>query len=130
MREACQGYGEWPAQIAAGVCAGVDFAIANPKVAKALAPGSPSDRGRSDRYEQLVGGLVNCLRNNAPTEVQVPGSTDEAMLGGIVGMVGDHLRIGRGDRLKDLRPELVLLTLLPYVGFAEAKHWAEQTAAP
>ena len=35
----------------------------------------------------------------------------------MVGLVGDHLRIRRLDRLEELRPELVLLTLLPYLGF-------------
>ena len=34
--DACAGQREWPAQIAAGVYAGVDFAIANPAVAHAL----------------------------------------------------------------------------------------------
>jgi hypothetical protein len=46
----------------------------------------------------------------------------------MVGLVGDHLRIGRQDRLEELRPELVLLTLLPYLGFDEARKRANQVA--
>jgi hypothetical protein len=46
----------------------------------------------------------------------------------MVGLVGDHVRIGRLDRLAELRPELVLLTLLPYLGFEEAQSWANRTA--
>ena len=50
-------------------------------------------------------------------------------MAGIVGLVGgDHIRIGRVDRLAELRPELVLLTLLPYLGFSEAQRWANQMA--
>lgn len=46
------------------------------------------------------------------------------LVAGLVGLVGDHLRIGRPERLRELRPELVLLTLLPYLGFIEAQRWA------
>jgi hypothetical protein len=58
----------------------------------------------------------------------LPGSTDEALVAGVVGLVGDHLRIGRVDRLLELRPDLVLLTLLPYLGFSEAQRWANNVA--
>lgn len=60
----------------------------------------------------------------APHDRRLPVSTDEAMVAGVVGLVGDHVRIGRPERLTELRPELVLLTLLPYLGFAEARRWA------
>jgi hypothetical protein len=56
----------------------------------------------------------------------LPASTDEALVAGIVGLVGDHVRIGRVERLAELRPELVLLVLLPYLGFAEAQAWANR----
>jgi hypothetical protein len=46
----------------------------------------------------------------------------------VVGLVGDHLRIGRVDRLLELRPDLVLLALLPYLGFSEAQRWANDLA--
>jgi hypothetical protein len=123
--EACAGEDEWPAQVSAGIYAGVDFAIAHPEVAEALAfdsGGSGADTLR--RYESIVGRLVGFLRARAPIESRIPGAADEALVGGIVGLVGDHLRIGRLDRLEELRPELVLLTLLPYLGFLEAQKWA------
>ena len=40
----------------------------------------------------------------------------------------DHLRSGSLDRLREIAPELVHLMLLPYLGFDEAKRWAESTA--
>jgi len=123
--EACAGEEEWPAQVSAGIYAGVDFAIAHPEVAEALAldPGG-SGTDTLHRYESIVGRLVGFLRARAPIESRLQGATDEALVGGIVGLVGDHLRIGRLDRLEELRPELVLLTLLPYLGFLEAQRWA------
>jgi hypothetical protein len=124
--EACAAEEEWPASIAAGICAGVDYAIAHPEVADILAldPTSGSDTLR--RYESVIGRLTGFLRVKAPADGRLPGATDEALVAGMVGLVGDHLRIGRQDRLAELRPELVLLTLLPYLGFAEAQRWANQ----
>jgi hypothetical protein len=121
--EACAAEVEWPAQIAAGVYAGVDYAIAHPEVAETLVsePGAGADTLR--RYETVIARLAGFLQGKAPVE-RLPGATDEALVAGVVGLVGDHLRIGRLDRLAELRPDLVLLTLLPYVGFAEARHWA------
>jgi hypothetical protein len=125
---ACAPEMEWPAQVATAIYAGVDFVIANPVVARALSvdAGSPGDP--ASPYLRLIGRLAGLLRAKAPTGIRLPVSTDEALVAGIVGLVGDHIRIGRFDRLAELRPELVLLTLLPYLGFAEAQRWANQVA--
>jgi len=127
--EACATEEEWPAQVAAGICAGIDYAIAHPEVAQDLAYNAPAGADSLHRYESLIGRFTGFLRVKAPMTARVPGSTDEALVAGIVGLVGDHLRIGRTDRLEELRPELVLLTLLPYLGFSEAQKWANQVAS-
>lgn len=123
--DACAAEGEWPAQIAAGIYAGVDYAIAHPEVAETLATDAGAGADTLHRYETVIGRLAGFLRVKAPAE-RLTGATDEALVGGMVGLVGDHLRIGRLDRLAELRPDLVLLTLLPYLGFAEAQHWANR----
>jgi hypothetical protein len=122
--DACAREREWPAQVAAGVYAGVDFAIANPGVARALTIDGAAEVACMQRYERVIGRLAGFIQIKAPAGTRLPASTDEALVAGIVGLVGDHLRIGRLDRLANLRPELVLLTLLPYLGFAEAQRWA------
>jgi hypothetical protein len=126
--DACSREDEWPAQIASGIYAGVDYAIANPEVAETLASEDAPSSDTLHRYEAVIGRLAGFLRAKAPKDDRLPGATDEALVAGIVGLVGDHLRIGRLDRLQELRPELVLLTLLPYLGFAEAKRWADEAA--
>ena len=126
--DACAGEEEWPAQVAAGIYAGVDFAIANPEVAETLASDDAAATDTLRRYESVIGRLAGFLRVKAPADERLPGATDEALVAGIVGLVGDHLRIGRLDRLEELRPELVLLTLLPYLGFDDAKRWADRAA--
>lgn len=122
--DACAAPEDWPAQIAAGVYAGVDFVVGNPEAAQSLTTAASSVSEYRSRYESLVGRLAGFLRVRAPHERRLPVSTDEAVVAGVVGLVGDHVRIGRADRLADLRPDLVLLTLLPYLGFAEAQRWA------
>jgi hypothetical protein len=81
-----------------------------------------------EAYEGTIKRLAELIRMNAPVGTRLPGATDEALVAGIVGLVGDHLRVGRSDRLEELRPELVLLALLPYLGFAEAQSWANRIA--
>jgi hypothetical protein len=123
--DACAAPAEWPAQIAAGIYAGVDFAIANPALTEMV---MVDHGGEMAFYERVVARLAELIRLRAPVERRLPGSTDEALVASIVGLVGDHVRIGRLERLAELRPELVLLALLPYLGFADAQRWANQTA--
>jgi hypothetical protein len=127
--DACAAEDEWPAQIAAGVYAGVDFAMGNPTIAQALALESGGTPGCRRNYERMIGRLAGFIQIKAPVGSRLPTSTDEALVAGIVGLVGDHIRIGRLDRLAELRPELVLLTLLPYLGFSEAQRWSNQVAS-
>lgn len=126
--EACAGEDLWPAQVAAGIYAGVDYAIAHPEVAETLAYESGAEAEGIRRYESVIGRLAGFIRVKAPTEGRLPAATDETLVAGMVGLIGDHLRVGRLDRLAQLRPELVLLTLLPYLGFEEAQKWANRTA--
>jgi hypothetical protein len=126
--EACAGEDQWPAQVAAAIYAGVDYAIAHPEVAETLAYDSTAETDSLRRYESVIGRLAGFLRVKAPSQGRLPVATDETLMAGMVGLVGDHLRIGRLDRLEQLRPELVLLTLLPYLGFDEAQEWANRTA--
>ncbi|HEX5711725.1 MAG TPA: hypothetical protein VFX85_00240 [Solirubrobacterales bacterium] len=129
MLDACAGEAEWPAQVAAGVYAGVDFAIAHPEIAGSLTLEAALDSDLLRRYERMVGRLAGFMQVRAPVDSRLPPSTDEALVAGIVGLVGDHIRVGRVERLEELRPELVLMTLLPYLGFAEAQRWANDVAA-
>lgn len=116
----------WPARISAGICAAVDFAIAHPEVADTLASERVAGGDGAARYESFIGRLAEHLRVRAPVDKRLPGATDEALIGGLVGLIGDHVRIGRLHRLAALKPELVLLTLLPYLGFSEAQSWANK----
>lgn len=97
-------------------------------MARALTLDAAAEASCAGNYELVVGRFAGLIQVKAPVQSRLPGSTDEALVAGIIGLVGDHIRIGREDRLAELRPELVLLTLLPYLGFSEAQRWANQIA--
>jgi hypothetical protein len=123
---ACETRAEWPDQVSAGICAGVDFAIERPAVIDVLAI---TDRGRAaseEGFTAMVERLARLISRAAPAGSRLPGSTDEALVAGIISLVGDHIRVGRLEALRELRPDLVLLALLPYLGFEDARRWANR----
>jgi hypothetical protein len=123
--DACEVAGEWPEQISAGVCAGVDFAIANPLLVQILSLDG-TEENDIRRYEHVVGRLTGFIQIKAPPGTQLPAFTVEALVAGILRLVSDYVCLGRLDRLAELRTELVLLVLLPYLGFPEAQRWANR----
>jgi hypothetical protein len=56
----------------------------------------------------------------------LPEATEEALVGGIVSLIVRELSAGRGGQLESLLPDLVELTLAPYVGAEEAARLARQ----
>jgi hypothetical protein len=128
VRGACAARGEWPAQVAAGINAGVDFVIDHSALAEAWVAEVSPNLAYSKHYQPVIERLAALIRMRAPVETRLPGSTDEALVAGIVGLVGDHVRLGRLDRLAQLKPELVQLALLPYLGFADSQEWANRSA--
>ena len=126
VADACRTQEQWPAQVAAGIYAGVDYAIAHPTVVDALHVAPTAERVSPGGYTGVVERLAELISRDAPAGSRLPGSTDEALVAGIVGLVGDHIRVGRFEALRELRPDLVLLATLPYLGFDEARRWANQ----
>jgi hypothetical protein len=129
VEAACRLREEWPAQVGAGIYAAVEFAIRHPAVVDALVVLETEKKASSSGYTDTVERLAGLISRDAPEGSRLPGSTDEALVAGIVGLVGDHVRVERFEALEALRPDLVLLALLPYLGFSEAREWANRLAA-
>lgn len=123
----CESEEEWPAGVSAGIYAGIEFAIENPDVIDWLSV-RRSGGYSPQEHQHAVCRLAKLLRSRAPrTALRLPPITEETLVGGVVGLVGEHLRMGRMDELRGLRPELVLLVLLPYLGFEDARNWANRS---
>jgi hypothetical protein len=127
VREACAGQEEWPARIAAGIHAAVDFCVANPDAAQALVIDTRTATGEGD-YLEMVDGFAEFLDGEARSGRASAGPTDEALVAALATIVAHHIRSERLDRLEEAVPELVCLALLPYLGFEQAKGWADVTA--
>ena len=127
VREACAGQSEWPARVAAGIRGAVDFCVLNPAAAQVLAVETRTAEGEGD-YLEMVSGFAEFIDGEVRSGRRSAGPTDEALVGAIAAIVAYHLRSERLDRLEDAVPELVCLALLPYLGFDEAKGWADSTA--
>ena len=120
----CAQHAEWPARIAAGIRAALDFAVANPRAARTLMIDSRSGEPEAGNYLQMIGRFTQLLGEGAPQEERLPASSDEAVVCAIATIVSYHVRTGTVDRLREGDPDLVFLALLPYVGFAEASRWS------
>lgn len=125
MLVACERQREWPAKLVAGVEAGLEFAAADSQGAiELMTGGGAGDKG----FDRTVVCLCAMLTTVAPAELHLPVATHEALVGGVLTIVAGHLRRDRHDRLLAAAPDLVLLLLLPYLGFDEARRWAATAA--
>jgi hypothetical protein len=121
----CDGKVEWPARIAAGITAVIDFMVANPGAARALAIDSRSAGPELDAdYLEMIGRFARLLGEGAPRSDRLPASSDESIVTVIAAIVSCHIRAGTIDSLREGDPDLIFLALLPYVGFAEASRWS------
>src|SRR5262249_20734017 len=122
------GQDEWPARIAAGIREAVDFCVANPDAAQALVIDTRTVAGAGD-YLEMVDGFAELVDCEAGSDRRSAGSpTDEARVGALPAIGAHHIRSERRDRLEEAVPELVYLALLPYLGFEQAKGWADISA--
>jgi hypothetical protein len=122
---ACPPEAEWPARVAAAIYAVLDFALAEPDAIGALTQDALLHRpGGAERFLGLIAEFAELLRATAPADPQLPDSTEQALVGGVAMIITDHLREGRLERLREAGPELVELSLQPYLGRAAARRAA------
>lgn len=125
---ACAAEADWPAQVAAGIRAALDFAAADPAAANLLTnevlAGGRTGFADYDRMivhfgEQLLPG-----RALSPDGGRLPGITERAMAGGLAMLVAQRLDMGRAAELPGLAPEAIQFVLTPYLGAEEARRVA------
>jgi hypothetical protein len=126
VRSACAQHLEWEERVAAGIREALVFAGANPAKAHVLTiaarrPSAPE----AEREEVVISHFTEVLGKGAPAKGCASISTDEGPVEAIATVVRGHLLAGTANRLPALAPDLVYLTLVPYVGLAAAGRWAE-----
>jgi hypothetical protein len=126
VRDACRRQVKWEAKVVAGIDATLDFAATHPAKAIALTVNARRPAFGERNPEQVVlAHFAGLLGEVTPAERPLPVSTDESIVESIAAVVRGHLLAGTEDQLPEVGPDLVYLTLLPYLGLEGTKRWVE-----
>jgi len=125
LAAACGARREWPDKVAAGVYAALDFAAADPDRALVLLARECEGNAEARAYHQTVD-CLNRLLEETVSPAASPAGGSAGSVRGIAMIVSDHLRAERADGLGRIGPALVQFALQPYLGYAEAKRWADR----
>jgi AcrR family transcriptional regulator len=125
----CKTQSSWPLKVKVGVGVTLDMAAASPVEARFLVetkvgtwdfPG-----GMFDSQDRLAR-LLAAGRTETPHGGELPGVVESALVGGIVGVITSQLHGGDAKHLPALAPQLVELTLTPYLGREAAAEMAHR----
>lgn len=125
---ACNTEHLWPAKVKAAIGATLEFAAAEPEQAQlltldALAGDVEVARRVLDSSDHLAG-LLSVGRRESVRAQGLPSLTEKALIGAISATIASRLLNGDPERLPELGPQLVELTLMPYIGAVEAARMA------
>lgn len=123
----------WPDQIAAGIEVFLEMVVAEPARARLCIVESQAAGGAAlARYQAMLGSVAPKLREGRefnPRAARLPDGLEIAVAGGLAWLVHQRLVTDRVDGLKALLPEMLQVTLTPYIGEAEAGRLADAAQA-
>jgi AcrR family transcriptional regulator len=113
---------EWAARVAAGLRAFLGFVAENPAAARTcLIEATSATPAASARYDEALQRFVALLRRHAPTEMGLPDTIEETLVGGVAWILHQQIRRGGAEQALDLTPELLDFLLSPYHGVAKVE---------
>lgn len=120
LLRACQAQSDWPLKVKVGIGVTLDMAAASPIDAQFLVVETMnvSDdflKGVLDSRDRLARLLISG-RTETPHGAELPGITEAVLVAGIAGVIAAQLRAGETKHLPAIAPQLVELTLTPYLG--------------
>lgn len=130
MRAAAESFEDWPQKVLAALATMLRFLAGEPELARICMIEPIAAGGEiAARHRASMQDLVEILRAGRPEHGgrPLPEATEETLVGGIVSLIVREISAGRAEKLEELLPDLVELTLAPYVGAAEAERLARQT---
>lgn len=123
---------EWPQAVRAGLGAMLAFLAAEPNLARlCMVEAQVAGPVVVERYDAAIRSLVPYFeagREGRPKEVlaRLSPSTEEALVGGMVSLISRRIIAGHTTALEELLPDLVEISLTPYLGSAEAAKVARE----
>jgi AcrR family transcriptional regulator len=123
----------WPDQIATGLEVFLEMVEAEPARARLCIVESQAAGGAAlARYQAMLEDVAPKLREGRqfnPRASRLPDGLEIAIAGGLVWLVHQRLVSGRTDGIKALLPEMLQVTLTPYIGEVEAGRLADAAEA-
>jgi hypothetical protein len=127
VHRACRRQAAWEGKVVAGIEVALEFAATEPGKALALTvEARRPDFGERNPEQVVLAYFAERLGSIAPTASRKPISTDESIVESIAVFIRGHLLGGTESRLPATAPDLVYLALMPYLGLAETRRWAER----
>jgi AcrR family transcriptional regulator len=123
----------WAEQVSSGLEVFLEMIVAEPARAKlCLVESQAAGSAALARYQGMLERIAPKLREGRelnPRSSRLPDGLEVAIAGGLAWLVHQRLIAGRADELKGLLPEMLQVTLTPYVGEVEAARAAEAAEA-
>jgi AcrR family transcriptional regulator len=119
VSEACEpiAAAEWEERTEAGLRALLEYVAAHPAQARLCLVEAPAaSTASSARYDAVVDGYIERLREAAPPGAGRPATLVEALVGGTLWIAQRHVRRGGAEDAVDLLPELLEFVISPYRG--------------
>jgi AcrR family transcriptional regulator len=130
MQAAAESFDDWPQKVRAALATMLSFLAGEPELARLCMIEPVAAGGEiAARHRASMQGFVEILKAGRPEhggERPLPEATEETLVGGIVSLIVREISAGRGGELEKLLPDLVELTLAPYVGAEQAERLARQ----
>lgn len=130
--EAVRGEPDWPHQTIAGLRATLGFFGEEPDLARlCLVEPVTATPAIATRFRDVVVDKSRALKpgrlERAEAE-ELPDSTEDSLLGGLIALTSRSILAGDADSLEDLLPDLVDFVLSPYLGPEGAKELVVELA--
>jgi AcrR family transcriptional regulator len=123
----------WPQQVATGLEVFLEMVVAEQARAKlCLVEAQAASSASLARYQAMLESVAPLLREGRalnPRAARLPDGLEVAIAGGLAWLVHQRLVSGRVDGLEALLPEMLQVTLTPFVGEIEAGEAAEAAEA-
>jgi AcrR family transcriptional regulator len=124
MQVAAEAFEEWPQKVRAALGTMLSFLAGEPELARVCMIEPVAAGGEiAAKHRASMQGFVEILKAGRPEhsgERPLPEATEATLVGGIVSLIVREINAGRTEQLESLLPDLVELTLAPYLGGEEA----------
>jgi AcrR family transcriptional regulator len=120
MQVASEAFEDWPQKVCAALGTMLRFLAGEPELARVCMIEPIAAGGEiAARHRSSMQGFVEILKAGRPEhsgERPLPEATEATLVGGIVSLIVREINAGRTEQLEALLPDLVELTLAPYLG--------------